>query len=167
MDNYTLWTKHGEPGVLMEDNEENNDDDNIPDWAHLYELGVFEDEPMHEAEANAAEEWQPPDELGQILVDAQRDSETLKESKKFKMMLEDHKKLLYPNCKQRLKKLGTTLEKLQWKAANDVTDKGFEELLGIVNNMLPERNELPSTTYEAKKGCFPSWIGGTENSRMS
>ena len=38
----------------MEDNEENNDDDNIPDWAHLYEAGAFEDEPMHEAEENAA-----------------------------------------------------------------------------------------------------------------
>ena len=61
-------------------------------------------------------------------------------------MLEDHKKLLYPNCKQGLKKLGTTLEMLQWKAANGVTDKGFEELLGIVKNMLPEENELPATT---------------------
>ena len=80
MDNYTLWTKHGEPGVPMEDNEEDNNDDNIPDWAHLYETGVFEDEPMHEAEANAAEEQQPPDELGQVLVDAHRDAETLKES---------------------------------------------------------------------------------------
>ena len=40
---------------------------------------------------------------------------------------------------------------LQWKAANGVTDKGFEELFGIVKNMLPEGNELPSTTYEAKK----------------
>ena len=37
MDKYTLWTKHGEPGVLMEDNKEDNNDDNIPDWAHLYE----------------------------------------------------------------------------------------------------------------------------------
>jgi hypothetical protein len=27
MDNYTLWTKHGEPGVLMEDDEEDDDDD--------------------------------------------------------------------------------------------------------------------------------------------
>jgi len=64
MDNYTLWTKHGEPGVPMEDYEGHNDDDNnIPDWAHLYEAGAFEDEPMHEAEENAAEE-QPPDELG-------------------------------------------------------------------------------------------------------
>ena len=90
---------------------------------------------------------QPPDELGQVLVDSQRDCETLKELKKF----EDHKKLLYPDCKQGLKKLGTTLEMLQWKAANGVTDKGFEDLLGIVKNMLPEGNELPSTTYEAKK----------------
>ena len=35
MDNYTLWIKHGEPGVPMENNEEDNNDDNIPDWAHL------------------------------------------------------------------------------------------------------------------------------------
>jgi membrane-bound inhibitor of C-type lysozyme len=31
MANYVVWTKHGERGVLMEDNEE--EDDNIPDWA--------------------------------------------------------------------------------------------------------------------------------------
>src|SRR6185312_8514314 len=114
MDNYTLWTKHSEPGVVMQDSE-GDDDDNIADWAHLYEAGAFEDEPMDDAEEmdeageNAAED-QPPDELGQVLVDSQRDWETLKESKKFEKMLEDYKKLLYPNCKQGLKKLGTTLE---------------------------------------------------------
>ena len=97
MDNYMLWTKHGEPGVLMQEGEGDDDDDkNIADWAHLYEVGAFEDEPMDETEANSVED-QAPDELGQGLVDAQRDSEILKESKKFKMMLEDHKKLLYPN----------------------------------------------------------------------
>ena len=41
MDNYTLWTKHGEAGVPMEDNEEDNDDDNMPDCALLYEVGAF------------------------------------------------------------------------------------------------------------------------------
>ena len=51
--------------------------------------------------------------------------------------------------------MGTTLEMLQWKAANGVSDMGFEELLGIVKNMLPEGNELPSTTYEAKKVVCP------------
>jgi hypothetical protein len=44
---------------------------------------------------------------------------------------------------------------LQWKAANGITDKGFEGLLGIVKNMLPEGNKLPSTTYEAKKVVCP------------
>ena len=106
------------------DDDDDDDNNNIADWAHLYEAGAFEDE--------------PPDELGQVLVDSQKDSETLKESKKFEKMLENHKKLLYPNYKQGLKKLGTTLEMLQWKAVNCVTDKGFEELLGIVKNKLRE-----------------------------
>ena len=47
--------------------------------------------------------------------------------------------------------MGTTLEMWQWEAANCVTDKEFEELLEIVKNILPEGNELPSTTYKAKK----------------
>ena len=114
---------------------------------------ALEDEPMDEAGENAAED-QPPVELGQVLVDAHRDSETLKESKKFEKMLEDHRKMLYPDCKQGLKKLGTTLKMLQWKATNGVTDKGFEELLGIVKNIFPEGNELPPTMYEAKKRLF-------------
>ena len=44
---------------------------------------------------------------------------------------------------------------LQQKAANGVTDKGFEELIGMVKNMLPEGNELLSTTYEANKVFCP------------
>ena len=51
--------------------------------------------------------------------------------------------------------MGTTLEMLQWNAANGVFDKGFEELLGIVKNMLPEGNELPPAMYEAKKVVCP------------
>jgi hypothetical protein len=46
MDNYTLWTKHGEPGVLMEDDEDNDDDNNIPNLAHLCKMGAFDDESM-------------------------------------------------------------------------------------------------------------------------
>jgi hypothetical protein len=30
MPNYNVWTKHGERGVIMEDNEEEGDDDNYP-----------------------------------------------------------------------------------------------------------------------------------------
>ena len=65
-------------------------------------------------------------------------------------MLEDHKKLLYPTCEEGQKKLGTTLELLQWKAKNGVSDKGFGELRNITKKMLLKDNELPTTTYEAK-----------------
>jgi hypothetical protein len=55
---------------MMQDGEGNEDDDNnIADWAHLYEAGVFEDEPVDEAEENSAE-GQTPDELGHVLVNA-------------------------------------------------------------------------------------------------
>jgi hypothetical protein len=102
-----------------------------------------------------------------VLVDEQKDSETVKESKKFEKMLDDHKRLLYLDWKNGHKKLGSTLELLQWKVANGVTNKGFEEILEIIKNMLPEGNELPSTPYKAKKVVCPSWIGSTEDSCIS
>ena len=52
-------------------------------------------------------------------------------------MLQDHKKLLYPNCEDGNTKLGTTLELLKWKAQNGVTDKAFESLLKIMKPKLP------------------------------
>ena len=51
--------------------------------------------------------------------------------------------------------MGTTLELLQWKAKNGVSDKGFGELLKIQKKMLPKDNELPATTYEAKQVVCP------------
>src|SRR5215216_7209221 len=70
-------------------------------------------------------------------------------------MLEDHKKFLYPNCEADKKKLGTTMGLLQWKAENGVSDKGFEKLLIMLKKMLPKDNELPESTYEAKKAVCP------------
>src|SRR6266536_105920 len=60
-------------------------------------------------------------------------------------MLEDHKKLLYPNCEADKKKLGTTLELVQWKAENGVSDKGFGNLLIMLKKMLPKDNEFPES----------------------
>ena len=68
--------------------------------------------------------------------------------------------MLYPNCVGDKKKLGTTLELLQWKAENGLSDKGFESLLKILKNMLPRDNELPESTYEAKKVVCPLGLEG-------
>ena len=62
----------------------------------------------------------------------QADYEGETERLKFQKLLEDHRKLLYSYCQNGLKKLGTTLELLQWKATNGVSDKGFGELLKLV-----------------------------------
>jgi len=86
----------------MEGNEEEDDDDNIPEFA---EYDAFDDTTMGEV----ATEDEPANDLGQAICDAERDYKSEDERIKFECMLEDHKKLLYPNCEEGQKKLGTTL----------------------------------------------------------
>ncbi|KAK1652056.1 hypothetical protein QYE76_069861 [Lolium multiflorum] len=97
----------------------------------------------------------PDDDLGRAILDAKISCGSEKERLKLEKMLEDHKTLLYPNCEDGQKKLGTTLELLQWKAENGTSDKGFEKLLKIIKKMLPGENVLPSSTYEVKKVVCP------------
>ena len=120
----------------MEDNEEEEDDDNYPMFPE------YGDTAMGEGEEEASDE-PPTDDLGRAIVDAQRNCETEKERLKLENMLEDHKKLLYPNCEDGQKKLSTTLELLQWKAQNGLSDKGFGNLLKIIKKMLSRDNVLP------------------------
>jgi hypothetical protein len=51
--------------------------------------------------------------------------------------------------------LGTTLELLQRKAKNGVSDKRFGELLTIAKKMLLKANKLLATTYVAKLVVYP------------
>ena len=154
MPNYICWTKYRESGVIMEEGEEEHkefEDDGI-----IAEYGALHDDtPMGEVGEEVAAQDEPADDLDDAIREAQRECDSEKEKLKFERMLEDHKKLLYPNCDAGQKKLGTTLELLQWKTKNGVFDKGFGELLSIQKKMLPKDNELPSNTYEAKKTVCP------------
>ncbi|XP_066164140.1 uncharacterized protein [Oryza sativa Japonica Group] len=149
MPSYNCWTSHGEQGVEMEEDEV--EDDNIPDFAQY--VG-FEGNQTGEEEI-AADGNDVADDLGQMLQDAREDCESEKEAHKLDKMLEDHRTSLYPGCEQGHKKLDTTLELLQWKAKNGVSDKAFGDLLKLVKNILPGGNKLPETTYEAKKIVCP------------
>ena len=93
MTHYNVWTKHGEIGVMMEDNKEKEDDDNYvpPEYGDA-------------ATGEAAEDQEEPDDvpdddLRRVIIDAKRQCESEKEKLKFDRMLEDHKKGLYPYCK--------------------------------------------------------------------
>jgi hypothetical protein len=152
MPSYNCWTKHGEKGVIMEDNEEEEDDDMYPEYGDTT-TGEAEAEGTGEAENEEASN-EPDDDLRRAIIDAYRETESVNEKRKLKGMLEDHKNKLYPNCEDGNTKLGTTLELLQWKAETGLSDKGFEKLLKIMKK-LPKDNELPDSTYEAKKVLCP------------
>ena len=144
---------------MLDNNEE--EEDMIPDFAANYN-SFFNDTTIGEPEEDT-EGYVIEDDLGQMMREAEKGCETEKESRDLKHILEDYRTLLYPDCKQDQKKLGTTLELLQWKASNGLSDKRFEELLKLIKNLLPEGNTLPKTTYEAKKSCLCFRIRSTED----
>jgi hypothetical protein len=67
----------------------------------------------------------------------------------------DARKPLYAGCNAADSRLHTTLSLLQCKPKYGWSEKGFDELLGIVKKLLPQENTLPETTYEAKKVVCP------------
>ena len=62
---------------------------------------------------------------------------------------------LYPGCKGKYTKLFASLKLLQLKATHHMTARGFKALLDLLRDMLPEGNEIPKTTYEAKENICP------------
>ena len=121
MPHYNVWTRHGEIGVMMEDSEEEEYDDNYvpPEYGDATEHQEEPDD-VHDdaATGKAAEDQEEPDDvpddddLRRVIVNARTHCESQKEKLKFDRMLEDHKKGLYPNCEDGNTKLGTVLELL-------------------------------------------------------
>jgi hypothetical protein len=113
----------------------------------------FADTLMEDADEKEIPEDGHVDDLGQVLKDAQRDCENDNEKAKLCCMIEDHRKLLYLDCKQGHKKLGTTLEILQWKAKYGVSDKAFEGMFKIVKDKLPEKNDYRRQHMKRNRLC--------------
>nr|GMC91220.1 uncharacterized protein LOC109168127 [Ipomoea batatas] len=72
----------------------------------------------------------------------------------FESLFVDSEKPLFPGC-AKFTKLSAVLKLYSLKAKNGWSDKGFTELLELLKDMLPDNNELPSSTYEAKKMLCP------------
>ena len=102
MPSYNVWTKHGERGIMLDNNEE--EEDRIPNFAADYGA-FFEDTAMSEPEEDV-ERHPAEDDLGQMPHEVEEVCKTEKELRDLKRMLEDYRTLLYPDCKQGQKKLG-------------------------------------------------------------
>jgi hypothetical protein len=96
MSGYDCWTKHEETGVMMEDNDEEENDDNYPMYPETTDTAMKDNE-EEEGEERASDV--PADDLGQGIANAQIYCKSEKEREKLERMLDDHKKNLYPNCK--------------------------------------------------------------------
>jgi hypothetical protein len=70
---------------------------------------------------------------------------------KFSQIMMNYETPLFPGCKKEHNKLHIVLTLLQIKASNSWSDKGFNELLQFLNDLLPKTNMLPGSTYQAKK----------------
>ncbi|KAK1606067.1 hypothetical protein QYE76_029740 [Lolium multiflorum] len=132
MSSYNVWTKHGEEGVMMEDGdeEEDNDEKYRSMFSECFDTAMDDNE--EEGGEEQASDDPVDDDLRRAISDARRDCDTDKERLQFDKMLEDHHKLLYPGCEDGHRKLGSILELLKWKAEVGVTDSGFEKLMIIL-----------------------------------
>ena len=98
----------------MEDGDEEEIDDDIYRSMFLEHADTrMEDTKEEEAEERQPDE--PLDDLGQVISDAKRGCDINKERLQFEQTLQDHKTLLYPNCEDGQKKLGSTLKLLRWR----------------------------------------------------
>ena len=70
---YNVWTKHGERGVMMKDNKEEEDDNNyVPPEYGDAATGEAEDAATREAEDQEEPDDVPDDDLRRVIVDARR-----------------------------------------------------------------------------------------------
>ena len=128
--NYTCWSEHGESLV---DNSTSSHVSNANEKNDSYINDNHENlnEMLHDLEAN-----------GDI------DQEDLQK------LFDEAEKPVYDGCKN-FSILSAVLELLKLKASSGWSDSSFTKLLEFLHRLLPDNNELPISTYQAKKIMCP------------
>ena len=127
---YTAWTFHGESQVeshtfVSDIDHDENDNSNNDHHVNI-------DEMLRDVERDVAE----------------------KDIKKLQQLFVDAEKPLYSGCKK-FTILSIVVKLLDIKAKNGWSDKSFTTLLKLLHEAFPEDNELPVSTYQAKKLTCP------------
>ena len=128
-DNYTWWKDHGEPPRDCNDVVSESNVNNNDDICGSSNQNISD--MLHDAEHN--------DEL---------------DMEKLQQMFVESEKPLYTGCTN-FTKLSAVLQLLTLKAEYGLSDVGFNKILELLNKMLPKDNELPTSTYQAKKLMCP------------
>ena len=149
---YTNWYWHGEDRV--DDDEATsvpvsggiNVNSNVDGNENVENFEIFDDVPDNENFENNNIE------LDELMHDVE--GEFVDYPNIFENMSADSKKPLFPNC-TKYTKLSAVFKLFNLKAKNGWSDKSFTSLLELLGDMLPENNELPLSTYRARKMLCP------------
>ena len=93
------------------------------------------------------------DGLSKMLGDVEPGFLSPRNLEELEKMRKDAKVPFYLGCK--VNKLEVDLMLLDMKSTRGLSDKGFEDMLCVLEKLLPSPNELPKTTYEAKQMICP------------
>ena len=83
------------------------------------------------------------DVVGMLINDTEKDLVDL--HKQFERLLRDVEKPLYFSCANNFTKLSAIIRLYNLKADNGWSDKSFLELLGLLVEMFPQLNKLPTS----------------------
>ena len=142
MPNYTIWTMHDEVGVnVLQENDDDVDMSNVAIRDADEEPGV-NTEPI--ATVNnmfrntlADDTKDNNDGISQLLRNVEAKCLSERQLRKLEKIRQDGKTPLYRNCP--MSKLEADIMLLEFKSTNKLSDKGFDQLLGIIRKMLPEK----------------------------
>ncbi|XP_031116642.1 uncharacterized protein LOC116020298 [Ipomoea triloba] len=104
----------------------------------------------------ANEDDESEDQLDEMFRDV--GEEFTDRSNELDELLNDSKLPLWPGC-SKYTRLSVILKLFNLKAGNGWSDKSFTTLLEILKDMLLDDNELPKSTYDAKKILCPMGMG--------
>jgi hypothetical protein len=150
MDNYFIWSKHGETQPRIE---------SIIDADHVYS---HHDDGGDQDDVGENDEGLDVEELMRNVAPDVLLQHRNKGFDNFEIINKASRDLLYEECEgchQEHTVLWITLELLKLKASNGWSDSSFSALLELLSNVLPKSNGLPTSTYLAKKITCPLTLG--------
>ena len=84
-----------------------------------------------------ADDIEDDDGISQLVRNVESGVLSDRQLRKLEKMRQDGKTALYRNCL--MSKLEADIMLLEFKSTNGLSDKGFDQLLGIIRKMLPEK----------------------------
>ena len=128
MSGYTCWTEHGEHNEVVHEGHPTDEKDRSNNVTVEGGNDVSADNNV--------------DDLDEILRNVEGDFTSKSQNKKFSQMMKDYETPVFLGCKKEHNKLHVVLTLLQMKASNGWSNKGFNELLQFLRDLLPKANVL-------------------------